>query len=608
MPLTKFVERERATIVSFLEDGDAVAFELRATPERQAISVRLLADVAEKEEHLFVAVDGPFKDEGDLCSQIEQALLEGAENARAALAEETVKLDLLKQMPTSDEACCASPAVRLVALGEQIARELYPFFAGVVVVLRPELPGDEDVRPFMLCFARLVAAAESGLFKLILVNGSSSTLITTTPMPRRRLAPYVVPAGKQPRKRLLEMLSDPTCRVLLYDAPRKGQEWLAAELSFLFKASKRFRFVHAEGVRFWRALHFYGRAAEAVVSKCHALAVRKEQGDLLAPFLDRIKDPQGRYEAEAYFLKLLEDVTRAWLPPGCSLVVLITPSLDEPDVREGELEQLKASMLRLSRAAVLPNVKIVVAGPGLAAPGPVRENAVQSHEVILDGPAIATGIEERLQVPDLPLIERLRLTEAMSSFAIVRGNPEQALKLGIEAVDLAGQTGDPQETAVAQYSLGNILYRCRALDQALVSYSTALDIAVDHNSAILAAQAVTGIANCHFIADRHAEAVRCYGIARTYFAKQGQPVHEAYVLMWTAESLAAAKNLKDAEARFRDALACCDRAGEGTESLRSEIMQRLARVLKKQGQSAKGKHLKAEAQQYGPLTHLVEEP
>jgi hypothetical protein len=208
MPLSKFVAQERARLVSFLDDPDAVVFDLRVTPERQTISVRLLADIAEKEDHLFVAVDGSFQGADEFCTQIEQALLEGAQAAKAALAEEAVKLDLPGQMLTADQACGAGPEERLVALGELIARELYPFFAGVVAVVRPVLPG--DVRDFVACLARLTSHAESGRFKLILVHGTPSPLVSTNPLPRQRLLPYWVSAGKTPQAALLEMVSAPS--------------------------------------------------------------------------------------------------------------------------------------------------------------------------------------------------------------------------------------------------------------------------------------------------------------------------------------------------------------------------------------------------------------
>ena len=74
-------------------------------------------------------------------------------------------------------------------------------------------------------------------------------------------------------------------------------------------------------------------------------------------------------------------------------------------------------------------------------------------------------------------------------------------------------------------------------------------------------------------------------MARTYYAKLGNHVGEAYALTWAAEADARANRHSEAETLFREALACCARAGEVADSSASEILQRLAALFNKVGRN-----------------------
>ena len=599
MPLSSWVKLQLDTSRAFLADRDRVLLELRAMPEQERMVGKLLVGIAEDADGLFAGVDAPFADPASYCAELEAALGEVVEEAKGVLAEDGATLDV----PAPDPRDGLAAEVRLVAYGERIARELYPTFEYVALVLKPGPLTDHSA--FVAWLVRLCAASENGRFKIILISDPARPCAESVPMTRPRLAAFTLASDGASRSALGAFLTDPLRRVLAYDAPRRGQTWMATELAAVTAGSRRV-VVKATDVRFWRPVHFYGRAAEQIVRECHEKAGARE-GNPIEPFLAEVSHPRGRPEAEAAFVELLERIAAAWLPPDGTLVVLLGADLESESVVPGEARALGESLVHLARAAVTPRIKIVVVGRDLAV-ARLEHPPMQTHQVRLDGATIEAGIQQRLTAPDLPKIEKLRLTSAMASFAITHGDPGRALTLGLECLTMGEQSGAPEELALAHFGLGGTLYRCGAVDKAAASYTTALDLAIARDNLPLAAHALLGIGNCYFVIRHHQEALGAYTVARTYFQKLGHAIGESYSLTWAGEAQAAAGRPDQAVLVLNEALACCERAGEGAQHSQAEILQRLAGVYAKVGRSSESKKYMADARALGASAPVATEP
>jgi tetratricopeptide (TPR) repeat protein len=359
-------------------------------------------------------------------------------------------------------------------------------------------------------------------------------------------------------------------------------------------------------VRFWSAGHYYGRALRQVVHSCQQLAARRGlPADRFAPFVADVEFPHVQPAAEAFFVARLERLVEDCFPNETLLVVLLTP-----EVGDGahELEALNESIVRLSRAAVTPRVKFVVAAHPLDVPAPREELCVATSDVRVDASVIEHGIRERLRMPEVPLIERLRLTMALSSFTLARDEPEVALPLGLEAFQLAQETGSAEEVLLTRYALAGHLYRCGALDQASEAYADVLASAIDRDNRVLAAQALVGLGHCQFMLRQYDRAIHSYGVARTYFAKLGQHVSEAYAITWRAESLAHMNDLTQAEHDFHEALLACGRAGQGAESSRADILLRLGELYQRQRRTSEAHRYTEAARASGAVAPPSHEP
>ncbi len=602
MPLSRFVNEQLAQLDGFLSDPDAVLLELRAMPEQRVLVTKLLLSIAERGEMLFGAVDLELADPVSTCAAMEAALLELAQQAKAVFDEDGCAFGA----PVSpvDPTLTDEPETRVAVLGESIAREAQPVFDGVVLVLAVRFEG--DALPLATTLTRIATALESGRFKLVLLADRDRPVLGPVPLPRPRLA---VPAAAELGHvaPLVERLTkNPLARVLACDVhpaarARFGDAVVAA-------AAGRLPAVHVHDVRFWSSVHFYGRCLEQIVPWCERMAARAGGGARLSEIRARVEHPLGRDGAEVHFLRMLEELVEPWQGENGKLLVVLTPDLSAPDLRGDELEALLSSVDLLKRAAVTPRIKLVVAGPGLVAERHPRVPPIRIHEITVDGPVIRGGIEERLREPELPLIERLRLTSALSSFEITTGDPTRGLELGLEALALAQRTESPEEVAVAHYALGGNLYQCLAIAEAASAYTSCLELALDHGNVPLAAQALVGIGNCRLVSGDHDAAIEAYTVARTYFSNSGNVVGQAYAVTWLGEAYARKGELERAESLLGHALEIYERGGEGATHGKAEVLQRLARVQEQLGRREAAARSAAEARAAGACSPVATEP
>lgn len=600
MPLSRFVNEQLARFEDFLSDPDALLLEVRSLPEQRVLVTKLLLGIAQRADALFGGVDLESSEAATTCAAMEAALLDLAEQAQAVFDEDGCAF----AGPRPDPTLTDEPETRVAVLGERLAREVQPVLDGVVLVLGVHFEG--DVSPLATTLVRIATALESGRFKIVLIADRDRPVLASLALPRpRRAVPTSAELGEVAS--LVDRLSkNPLARVLVCDVDSARQASFAEAMTRA--AAGRLPAVHVHGVRFWSPVHFYGRCLEQIVPWCERAVARAGNAASLKELRARVEHPLGSDDAEILFMRTLEEVVEAWQGDGGRLLVVLTPDLSAPDLRVDELDELLGSIERLNRAAVTPRIRVVIAGPGLSAERHSRTPQIRIHDVVVDGPVIQSGIEERLRETDLPVTERLRLTSALSSCEIATGDPERGLELGLEALALAQRTESPEEVAIAHFALGSGLYQCMALAEAASAYTSCLEIALDRGNLPLAAQALTGIGNCRFVCGDDDAAIEAYTVARTYFSRSGNAVGQAYVVTWLGEAYARKGDLARAEGLFGYALRLYDRAGDGAEHGKAEVLQRLARVQERLGRHDAAAQSVAKARATGACAPVADQP
>ena len=559
---------------------------------------------------LWAATDERFVDGASYCAAIGEAIAAAVDAAvrEAAAAEITI------QPPPPFDPRGASRGRTIEQLlaehAEQSALAFDPFVEAVVVVLSIDR---EDARSVELAatIGRITEATESGRFKLVLLVEPGAGIVRDVEVARPRVVALRQGDAAAIGATIRHAMIEPLPRMLVYDAPRRGQAWLTSALIEAGLANRAL-VVHAEEVRFWRPIHFYGRVAEAVVRKVHAHAERAGRSDRTAPLLAEIAAPVGRHGAEVHFAQLLLRVQRTVLDPEQELIVVLAASIDD-DVPPGEQQEFLASLGRLARALVSAKVRVCAVAPGVEhLAGTPRRAVMRTLDFRIDGPVIEKGLTDKLAQPDLPTIERLRCLSALAAYRMHNGDPERGMALQIESLELAHATEEPIEIASAWYGMGGALYHCAAFDKAMEAYARCVEVAVEHDHAVLAASGMTGIGHCDFMVGACDRAIERYTIAAKYYANMRNHLAEAYARTWIAESHAKAGRRVDAVVEFDRALACCNEVpetfGDAADSSRADILQRKARVFDKLGMGADKKRELESARRHGAIAPPSEEP
>ncbi|MBX7084456.1 MAG: hypothetical protein K1X88_34940 [Nannocystaceae bacterium] len=616
MPLTAFVQSQLDRIRSFLADPDAVLLELRCAGEQQALVGKLLVGLSQEGDDLWAAVDAPFEQADAWVAEIAAAIDAALQDAGKELEAAGV---VHRPPPPLEDAGVwprRSAEARLVEYAERVGACLVPFLRGLVIAIRitdtPELRA--KLLPLAQSLGRIVEACEGGRVHVILLTTPELPIVKPVPVPRPRTTVWA-PGDRADIGDLRRVAIETAPRMLAYDAPRRGQQWLPPALIEAGLANG-YAIVKVDDVRFWRPIHFYAHASRIAVEACAAIAERLKSPERIDPFRAEVASPVGREDAELPFAQLLDRLQREVLPPECGLLVVLAPALEEPNPGPEmgpELAAFARSLETLARNLASSRVKVYGVAPGVGALARPREReALAVHTMRLDAPVIEKGLLDKLAEPELPKIVRMRCLAALSSLRMGNGDPESAMELQLQTLQLAHETEDPIEIAAAWHGMGHTLYRCGALDKASEAYARCTDIAVTHDHATLAAHGMTGLAHCEFVVGHCDTAIEYYRVAAKYHRNMGNPVAEAYVLTWIAESHAKAGRKPEAVVQFDEALARCDECHEtmadAADSMRADILQRKGRVYGNAGITAEKKRFVDMAQKLGATAPPSEEP
>jgi tetratricopeptide (TPR) repeat protein len=585
MPLTEYVQSRIAAIREFLADPDGVVLELRCVPEQRAIAGKLLVGFADEGQWLWAAVEEPFTGAEAYCA----ALVMAIDTAIRDAAKEFAAAEVPFTAPAPPGPCPSDRPLEYhcIEYAEEVGLSLEPFMDGIVVVFALDKT-TAGAELFVAMLGRLVEACEGGRVKLLLLTTPMCPLVRGAEMPR----PRVVGLGSGDPATITRVLhlvmSKPLPRLLVYDAPRRGQIWLPRVL-----AESNALVVCVDNVRFWRAIHFYGRATELVVRACHHYVQRRGESDRAAAYLKMIVHPRGcEGSAELDFAQLLARLQRELLGTT-TLAVVLAPQL-EPDVPAGELDEFAWSLQPLARAVFTSRVKLFAVAPGLhrLLQRP-RGITLRAESLSIDAGVVELGLVRKLGEHELPQLERLRCLSALASLRVHQGEPEVGIELSVEALELAQSTGDPIEIAIAWYGLGGALYQCAALDRANEAYAECVDLAVTYSNTVLAAQGITGMGHCELVIGHSDRAIERYQVAVKYYCNLGNQLAEAYVRMWIGEAHAKAGCPREALDELDRALGCCDAVHEtmqdAANTSRADILQRRARIYEHVGLRTEGR-------------------
>lgn len=569
MPLTDYVQSRIDAIKGFLADPDAVVLELRCPAEQRAVVGKLLVGIANEGEWVWAAHDEQFVDVVTNAKSLGDAIASALDDAAKEFA--AAEIDIVVPAPFDVAVVPRGRTLEqaLVEYGEEAALAVEPYMHGIVVACSI---GDDRSKliEHAAALGRIAEACEGGRLKFLLLVDEPRPLVRDIEATRPRIVALRGDASRDVSRTLANAVFDPLPRVVSYDAPRRGQTWLPSALVEA-GVGGRALVVRVDDVRFWRPIHFYGRAAELVIEACRARGL-----DVPPPAA-----PLGRHGAEIDFARRMAALQRDVLGET-ELVVVLCPQLGA-DVPDGELAAFAHSVRALARAAFSSRVTYCAVAPGLdriAPRGPVRTITTMIFRI--DGPVIEKGLTEKLAKPDLPTIERLRCMSALAAYRMHNGDPESGIELSVGSLQLAQSTEDPIEIASAWYGLGSALYHCAALDKAVDAYAQCVDLGVTHDNAVLAAQGMTGMGHCYFVLGQTEQAITHYNVAVKYYSNLRNPLAEAYVRTWVAEALAKDGKSGEAVAEFDRALACCDKAHEtfadAAETSRGDIRARKARL------------------------------
>jgi tetratricopeptide (TPR) repeat protein len=225
--------------------------------------------------------------------------------------------------------------------------------------------------------------------------------------------------------------------------------------------------------------------------------------------------------------------------------------------------------------------------------------AFTGQDFQLNPVAIEKQVKADLASGKLNDAEKRQYTAMAGSFAFANRNLDEATKYQTEAVKLAEQNGDPADTAVALYNLGNTHLKAQRLPDAEKTFERAAELALEADRKNLLGMTLLNLGVTYSRQGRIDDAVKTLDVGRQAFAAEAQLPGEIHALDTKAAALFEAKKNPEAEAAWREALLLVlniknpDMA-ELKKSTRDDLFDKLERFYKATGQNDKVRDLAVE--------------
>jgi tetratricopeptide (TPR) repeat protein len=568
MPLTKLVTAHRAAVRAFLDDQRSNLLLVSSPPDTEFLAAKLIASLDEDpaSDEIFFAHAGPFVDGRQFYAAAAASVVASFDQHREALKSNEVMVGSPSQL--DPELASSAPEIAFAELMESARCAMAEVCGRVVLALRPDEGADQA--EVLRSLRALAALSPPNLVKYILFAPSWPPDAFADLPPARRLAVVDLELSMpQSRHVLRDFLVDPRRRVLVGEVPGQSEAMVEDALR---QAGRELTGAHTVGLSLGtRGIStWFTKMADGFIRH-----VSSRSFDL-GPSIGEDIDESVRASLLAGRLGRSVNGGRGQL--------LVTVDVSAA-AQDGHAPDVVAFILRLADLATSPRVRFIVLNRSASSVLPALEEAprpVSKRHISLDGNAIEEGIEERLKDPALPRVERIRYLGATASLAAVRKDHEGALVRHEEALQLAGQTGDPRELAMAYLALGNTLYGMERWDLAEQAYSACVARSLDADYGAGVSHGFLNLGHTFLRAARYEDAGPCYRSAVEWFDRGNDPVTGAHALVWLGETHRRTGDLAGAETAWVEARGRYESLDpnlkDGATAGRAEVLERLARL------------------------------
>lgn len=597
--LERLITDAQERIQEFLEDEEARLLVLQAIPEQRMLAARMLAAIEEQEDGwiLCYGVAEQFSSAPAFYAQVAQGLLSHVEENRATLAKQGVHLPSFDNADWHENRDGLPADVWFVSLLEDLTRILAPISDRLLLVLCPD--SIEEPSKYREAVLRLCNATGSPRVRYLAIDDRAKPILSglTLQSDRYRLV------ACEPHEAALErhfddFLTNPTQRVLALIGASSADQRILDRLRRSLS-----RYPAGSIVSIVKDVSSVDAFCQEAAASFSGAEVRPGKSAALVPVVaasDVADEPELRTLlcAEAQFAYAAEAHARQ--TGKQPLVVFLAPNV------LGDAKEWIGSVISLAEEAVIPRVKYVILDPNrLLAETTADATPVPVVYLDLSAERMEQVIRQGLLSKDVALSakERIRYLSMLASFALSRSEYEEALKFSGGVVELAEESGSPDEKASAWLTIGNVLYKLQDFDLARNAYTKVSSLAIESNLDMLAAQGLESIGHTYFCDGKYSQAAACYITARQYNAKLANGFGEGRVLTWLGEAEREQRQWVQAEQAFQDALALYDdvrsELRDAAKQAKGEVLLRLATLREQTGDSAIGRELRHQAKGLG---------
>jgi tetratricopeptide (TPR) repeat protein len=524
--------------------------EVRCAPDMEELVARGIARHAESDLHTDVYLDVELTDAASFARSLASSLDAALPGVFSAIGRPTPA-----RGPIDD----AASALRALSAAHSAARGAVARF-----VLGGRAAGQTlDVLDWLAPL--YLAQADVETTKILVLTPAPRALARRLELGRpSRLAPFR-PASVAEHETVVEaFLDSPTVRVLIHDVTRERARYLH-ELAMTARPRAPSRLVSYEGA--------IGSLPRALRAAHAALFPEQPEGDVVA------------FPCVAFAEALDHAATKQPL----TLLLSLAPTQGVPaPLRNHELALARTIAERL--ASLLTVARVILTCPGIAT-APDAPVWLEPLVLTLDAAAVEADLRAQLGDPALPRAQRIPALVGMAGLVVGRGQDDEALRLGLEACQLA--RGDRAVEPTTLYALGTTLYRLGRHEQAVAMLSHATTCAVHAGQLTVAAHALVLMAGSHLAAGVHDVALRCLDAAVASARASGSLSVELFARMWRGETLAASGDDEAAVLELRAAHQLAERPSAMAAQLApqaAEIHARLGALLASRGLRSHGEH------------------
>jgi len=592
MSLTELIEGYRSSVREFLEDRNAGALFVLAAPEAESVAAKAIASVEEEptSDDLMLAHTGPFNDPLSYYRAAAATVLENFVEHREALKEELVHFVLPSGLDEENRESGISAEFLFADFAERCSRALFANVAKrLVFVLRAE--ETPDPAAFVTSTALLGSLVAPERTKFIVFASPACAPPEQAP-PVQRLAVVEPERERALQRELLDFVGSPTRRVLVVRCSQLSSDRAIRELDALRRSH-------------FRVALRPGPQAAMLEAAAHALAAQARERGLEPDAPDLTVTPVDRLAA-------LSESIAAQLSAAHGACIV---SFELQGFVREQLDLAREFVIALGVAACSPRVRYVLLDATEAGLFPRLAEAprrVRQLKVGIAPDALESGFKARLELPELPLAERIQCLQGLAMIASTRREHETALSLHDQALGCAEQINQPATNCVVWLGIGHSLYRAGSFEAAEGAFSRSLTLALDASLTASIPEATLQLANALLCQNKFADAISCFDSAIAWYENLGVPLFALHAQTWLGETKRRAGDTRGAEQIWQAANQRYAGLGGDFRDValegRKQVLGRLVKLHQQTGNAAQVALRKDELRALGSAPILTEQP